>query len=175
MTHRQWPILCLVYSYLVFGVTIFFAPSDAHAKGIIYQAGELAIELSENVEEAIHNGIPLTFICEYAILEERVLMRWKKRYASHQFLVTHHALTNSYLVSSRPEAAPKIFRSVNEATAFVAQQAQTIFRQYHSQKSSYQMRVRLSKTELPSPIRFNAFITKDWDINSGWKSWQSVQ
>jgi len=175
VTHRRWPILCIVCRYLVFGATIFFIATTSHAKGIVYQAGELAIELSDNVEEAIHNGIPLTFICEYAIPEERLLVRWKRRYASHQFLVTHHALTNSYLVTNRPEAAPKIFRSVNEAMGFVAQQAQTFFRRYHSQKSGYHMRVRLSKTELPSPIRFNAFIAKDWDLNTGWKSWQSAQ
>lgn len=174
MIHRRWPIFCIVCRNLIVSATIFFITANAHAKGIVYQAGELAIELSDNVEEAIHNGIPLTFICEYAI-EEHFFMRWKRRYVSHQFLVTHHALTNSYLVATRPEAAPKIFRSVNEAMGFVAQQAQTFFRRYHAQKSDYHMRVRLSKTELPSPIRFNAFIAQDWDLNTGWKSWQSAQ
>jgi len=41
--------------------------------------------------------------------------------------------------------------------------------------SSQKMRLRLSKTKLPGPMRLTAFITSAWDLNSGWKSWQSDQ
>jgi len=158
---------------IISGLALFTV--QAYSQGIKYQAGELEIRLSSDVEAAIDNGVPLTFVCEYAMLKKRFFVNWKAHYNRHDFVVTHHALTDSYLVSSQPGAAPRIFRSITETMGFVAQQAKNIFSTYNSADTPYQMRVRLSKTELPSPIRFNAFIATDWDLNTGWNSWQSAR
>lgn len=167
--YRRWLstfLLCAAMSAL---------PGNALSQGVEYQAGKLDIRLSENVEDAIHNGVPLTFVCEYAIVNSVLFVSWKKQHKDHRFVVTHHALSNSYLVSIEAEAPPKIFRTLTEAMSFVARQAQILFAAYHLSEKHTKMRVRLGKTELPGPMRLNAFIAKEWDLDTGWKAWQSAR
>jgi len=181
LTGRKQTLIAAIHHHGATAVVVlcslwaFTSPAKGLAQGIEYQAGQLDISLSENVANAINNGIPLTFICEYTPLDQRFFITWRRPPIKYHFVVTHHALTNSYLVSYLPGTAPKIFRSITESMGFVAQRAEAMFNRYNLTEEKYQMRVRLSKTELPSPIRFNAFVSQDWDLNTGWKSWQSAQ
>lgn len=138
------------------------------------------IRLAKEVEEAIDGGISLTFECEFAHIERFLFFAWPEKIKRHRFVVTRHALSSRYLVHQKGQLAPRIFSSKNESLNFIANQSMDLFLKYHTQdrqsgKQSREMRLRLSKTELPAPLRLSAFITKEWDLDSGWKAWESAR
>jgi len=144
-------------------VLLFLTGNSSQAAGI------------ENVERAINNGVELTFICEFATIKQFLFVKWPDQLKSHHFLVKHHALSNSYLVSDETDRAPKIFRSTTDSMSYIASEALKLFARYQSGESPYQMRLQLSKYDLPAPMRLNAFVANDWDLNTGWKKWQSAR
>ena len=150
-----------------------------HANGILYNNTGLRIELSEKVEEAIDGGIELTFKSEFAHIEYFLFLTWPEQVKQHHFTVTRHALSNRYLVRQPSKLAPTMFRSKRETMSFIASQTLALFEQYHKldthNTEPHQMRLRLSITELPGPLRLSAFINSEWDLDSGWNTWQSAQ
>lgn len=160
-----WLVVCLS-----FGMA-----QVAHAQSTKYSADGLTISLSSEVERAVDNGVPLTFISEYAVVTQILFLKIPRQIQSHQFVVTHHTLSNRYLVSDGSDLPPSIFSSLTDTMNYVANSAMGLFNHYHSADTPYRMRFRLSKVDLPGPMRLSAFITADWDINTGWKKWQSAQ
>ena len=64
------------------------------------------------------------------------------------------------------------FSSANEATEFITNQSFKFLQSYTSnQGDDVSMRLALNKFKLPGPMRLNAFIAKQWDIDTGWISW----
>ena len=153
--------------------------SNAHANGIFYNEAHLNINLSEQVEEAIDGGIALTFESEFAHIEHFLFISWPEQVKQHQFTVTRHALSNRYLVKQGSGLAPSMFRSKREAMSFISTSTLELFKRYHAQDTHsvepHQMRLRLSISELPGPLRLSAFINKEWNLDSGWNTWQSAQ
>lgn len=154
-------------------------PQVTQANGIFFNETGLRIELSEKVEEAIDGGIALTFESEFAHIERFLFISWPEQIKQHRFIVTRHALSNRYLVHYESSIAPSMFRSKRETMSFIINKTLDLFKQYHNQDTHniepHQMRLRLSITELPGPLRLSAFINKEWDLDSGWKTWQSAQ
>ncbi len=156
-------------------ILLILSPSNAVGVGIEYGTGNLNIALSDNVEQAINNGVELTFICEFAMISQFLFVKWPEQLKSHHFIVKHHALSNSYLVSDETDKTPKIFRSTTDTMNHIASEALKLFASYQSSDTPYQMRFRLSKYDLPAPMRLNAFVSSDWDLNTGWNKWQSAR
>jgi hypothetical protein len=151
----------------------------ASAQNISYDNNGLTIELSENVQAAIDSGVSLTFEGEFAHNDSAFFFQWHDDVVQHSFVVTRHTLSNRYLVQERNKVEPRIFRSTSDAMAFISEAVLARFAKYHSQRfhsdADHQMRLRLSKTKLPGPMRLTAFITNDWNLDSGWTSWQLDQ
>jgi len=162
-------------------MSVFFliGSQSVAAQSITYDRNGLKIELSEDVQAAIDSGVSLTFENEFAHSENFFFIHWRTNLLKYRFVVTRHALSNSYLVQESNKVEPNIFSSTRESMAFISETALSHFSKYRSQPShstsDHKMRLRLSKTKLPGPIRLTAFITSDWDLNSGWTSWQSDQ
>lgn len=159
---------------------VLSASKDAQAYGISYDENGVMIRLAKEVEDAIDGGISLTFECEFAHVERFLFFSWPEQVKLHRFVVTRHALSNRYLVHQKGRLAPRIFSSKNESLNFIANQSMDLFLKYHAQdedsgEGSHEMRLRLRKTELPAPLRLSAFITKEWDLDSGWKAWESAR
>jgi len=149
------------------------------ASSINYDPSGLKINLDEAVEDAIDGGISLTFETQFAHVDRFLFFIWPDQIKSHRFIITRHALSNRYLVHHEDRLAPEIFSSKRESMNFIAAQSMALFLSYHAQDQHnhelHEMRVRLSKTELPGPLRLSAFITKEWDLDSGWMTWKSAQ
>ncbi len=158
---------------------------NAHAQSIDYDGNELKIALSEDVQAAIDSGVSLTFENELVHSNQWAFFHWHSHETVHRFVVTRHTLSNRYLLHQDGQVAPRIFSSTRETMAFIGETAIGQFADYHDKWSSddtdkqtqksHKMRLRLSKTKLPGPMRLTAFITSAWDLNSGWRSWQSDQ
>lgn len=157
----------------------FITPNAAFAYGISHDENGIKIILAKEVEDAIDGGISLTFECEFAHIDRFLFFTWAEQVKSHRFVVTRHALSNRYLVQHKGRLAPRIFSSKYESMSYIAKRSMDLFLEYHVQDEHsddpHAMRLRLSKTELPGPLRLSAFITKEWDLDSGWTSWKSAR
>lgn len=169
----KWAVLLLLSTALLDGYQI------ALAQNITYDSNGLKIELSEDVQAAIDSGVSLTFENQFAHTKNLLIIQWHTKFAQHDFVITRHTLSNRYLVHENNKVAPRIFSSTRETMAFISETALSYFSKYNSQQShtpyERKMRLRLSKTKLPGPMRLTAFIANDWDLDSGWTSWQSDQ
>ena len=132
------------------------------------------IKLSDEVTQAINSGVPLSFSCQLAVRESFWLFSINKQQKNHHFLLTRHALSNRYIVKYDNLDTPHIFRTVSEATNYIALQAESLLELYSNEQSPFSIRVSLNKFELPGPMRLNAFISESWNLDTGWIVWNSA-
>lgn len=161
------------YARLWLGVFCLFACTQLSA----YEIGRNSvnapfdIKLSTQVKEAVDNGIVLNFECELAKSKKLGPISWASNQKKILFRLTHHSLSNRYLVHYNEFQAPKNFDSASEATTFITEQSIKLFRQFSAENSNTVMRLSLNKFKLLGPMRLNAFISEQWNIDTGWISW----
>ncbi len=164
------------FIWLVMSLLVF---QGAAAQSIVYDNNGLKIELSEDIQAAIDSGVSLTFVSEFARIENFFFIHWQSDAIRRDFVVSRHTLSNRYLVHESDILEPHIFSSTRETMTYICETTLARFSKYQTVQSDstnkHKMRLRLSKTKLPGPMRLNAFIANDWDLNSGWTSWQSDQ
>lgn len=131
------------------------------------------ITLSDAAQKAVDNGVALTFVCEFANLKKFAFIPWITERKQHRFVLTHHALSNRYIVRLDKIQTPNLFRSLAHAVDFMTEQAMELFDSHNEHSHQHHMRISLSKYELPGPMRLNAFISNEWDLDSGWIEWVS--
>ena len=158
---------------------VFSSAVIAHAVatasfGISPQDNEISITLSEEALSAIDNGVSLTFISEFAVPKQWGFLNWKTQKETHRFVISKHALSDRYHLYENGSPTPKIFRSSSMSVIQVAKVIKRHFIDYSEGKPSLVLRVYLSKTELPAPLRMTAFASSQWDYDSGWGQWIST-
>lgn len=151
----------------------FFVNTSSHAyeTGQRSYVGSYKINLSSDVKDALDNGITLTFDCELKTEKKIWLFALPQNKIKHNFTLNYHSLSNRYLVRYFGAQAPKNFASSGEATEFISEQSVKFLNQYASKQSGAKMRLSLNKFKLLGPMRLNAFIAKQWNIDTGWILW----
>lgn len=162
---------CLLYAYAI-SVNAYAQPQKV-IQTQSESTAKLNLSLSEDVQEAINHGVSLTFVCEFAKHQTWFFLNWQDIQKEHRFVLTHHALSNRYMVQRISQQKPSLFRSLGGAMDFITAQSLSLLDRYSDSQHSYSLRVSLSKYELPGPMRLNAFISSDWNLDTGWISWQS--
>ncbi|NND00772.1 MAG: DUF4390 domain-containing protein [Gammaproteobacteria bacterium] len=134
----------------------------------------LVIKLSSEAQDAVNNGVPLFFKCDFAVRRSYWFFSVSRSLKNHQFLLMRHAISNRYIVKRDSLDTPHIFRTITEATNYIAAQAVILLEFYDNAENRYSMRLSLNIFELPGPMRLNAFISSDWELDTGWMSWNSA-
>ena len=162
---------------LILLISVASGPLQAVQFGQAMQirADGLVFSLSDEAQEAINNGVTLAFECEFAKRSSFGPFSISRGKRGHRFEVLRHALSNRYIVKRDNLDTPHIFRTLAEATNYVADQASILLEFYDDAQNEYSMRLSLNKFELPGPMRLNAFISDAWDIDTGWLAWQSAR
>ncbi len=161
--------LCVLLCFLLF----LFAPTRSYAYETSHDTSnaKFSITLSQEVRDALENGIVLTFDCDLQTNKKIWFLSLPKNKEKYSFTLSRHSLSNRYLVIFKGAPAPKNFSSANEATAFISEQSFKFLQRYTSNKNDSTMRLSLNKFKLLGPMRLNAFLAKQWDIDTGWISW----
>lgn len=133
---------------------------------------DFAIELSPQAQEAINNGVSLTIDCDFANIENVLIFNRKSNETNHRFTLSRHALSNRYMVKQDSLSRPRIFRTIPEATHYISTQAVALLETYTIYNTDQKMRLSLNKFELPGPMRLQAFIFDEWDLDTGWIAWK---
>lgn len=157
------------------GFLMLFTVNISAKSGIIHTLEGPVIELSPETLNAVDSGVSLTFICDFAILKPWLFMQWPEQKREHRFVISKHALSDRYLVHQDNKPTPSTFRSSSQGVAFISKTITNLFRNYALEKPETQLRIHLSKYDLPAPIRLSAFTSNKWSFDSGWALWQSAK
>ena len=142
-------------------------------QSIIGRGESFSLSLSGQAQEAVENGVSLTFTCDFAMVNRFLFISWPSQRKQHRFVVSHHALSNRYIVRQDQQQRQHSFRSLNASMNYLSAEAQRLFNAYFEKDPEYEIRLSLSKYELPGPIRLSAFLASDWDLDTGWVKWDS--
>lgn len=131
------------------------------------------VSLSNEAKEAVDNGITLIFLCQFSMQKKFWFISWSEQQKQHRFALTYHTLSNRYIVRIDDAQTPHFFRSIDQASTYMAKKSLAMLNSYASAQKPYRMRLSLSKSELPGPMRLNAFFASEWDLDTGWIEWMS--
>jgi hypothetical protein len=162
---------------IIFAVTIalcgVLAPHPSAGQSVLGRGENFSLSLSGQAQEAVENGVSLTFNCDFAMVNRAFFISWPNQLRQHRFMVSHHALSNRYIVRQDQQQKKHSFRSLDASINYISGEAQRLFNGYIEKNSEYEIRLSLNKYELPGPIRLSAFLASDWDLDTGWVKWNS--
>lgn len=140
---------------------------------------QLDLELSDEVEEAVNKGIPITIVIDLRLYRVRHALIWDAEIASWEFpyQLQYHALTRQYLVKYPHSERVESYSTINEALQAMADfrfESEVIGATLPKSKRGYKlaMRVALDLDALPAPLRVMATISPSWRLKSPWYEWR---
>jgi hypothetical protein len=140
------------------------------------QAGELIINpqydlaVSAKVEEAINNGIVITFVMQ-AKLFRQVDWWFDSEISSkiNTFQVRYFSLSRQYQLTHRGRDDKQSFVTLEQLLNHLATQSQFRFTGF-AEATHVETRLFLDKQALPSTMQLPTVFDQDWNINSDWQS-----
>lgn len=134
---------------------------------------EIDYDLSEELLDALHNGVVIPFELEIRLVRPRGYI-WDEEIAVlHQrYDIQHHALTGQYIVTHLNSGAQESFASLHQALArlgtvkglpLVDAQLLTPGSEHRVQLQAY-----VSVESLPVPLRLLAYVYRGWRLSSEW-------
>ena len=139
-------------------------------------SAQLVYELSDEVNEALQNGIPVTLRMDVEIFRKREYL-WAQTIivVRQRFRLQYHALSEQYLVNNLNTGEQTFYKVLGDALYNLEHIVNfpVINAVMLDPKEEYYARVRTSVDikELPVPLRFFAYFSSGWNLNSGWFSW----
>ncbi|MCX7627132.1 MAG: DUF4390 domain-containing protein [Methylophilaceae bacterium] len=135
------------------------------------------IDFSPEVEEAVNKGVALTFLVEFALMEERKY--WfdeEVTSASLAMRLSYHALSRQYLVNIGSHQST--FASLEDALQALGnlQNWPVVEKNQLKKGVSYyaMLRMRLDHGRLPKPLQVSAIGSEEWNLVSERHRWVPV-
>ena len=156
-----------------------FTVSDAHLNiddDPYRLSAQLGYELSDEVNEAIQNGIPVTLKMDVEIFHKREYL-WAQTITvvRQRFRLQYHALSEQYLINNLNTGEQTFYKVLGDALYNLEHVVDfpVMNTEMLDPEKEYFARVRTSVDikELPVPLRFFAYFSSGWNLNSGWFSW----
>jgi hypothetical protein len=144
-----------------------------------YVGAQFEILLSSGAEEAVKNGIPLTFEIQVQVVKKKTwlwdsveieLVRYKR--------LQYHALSESYQVKDMSAGSQGNYRRLGDALRAAGNiQSLLLSGETLDSELNYEIRLRgsLDIESLPTPVRLIAYVSSVWDMTSKWYSWPLVR
>ncbi|MCW8932783.1 MAG: DUF4390 domain-containing protein [Gammaproteobacteria bacterium] len=154
---------------------VISADSFGDKKSIAIDA-DLKMNFTDDVVDALENGIPLTIAVEVQVLRERLWWRNIIIKESRQlFELRYHPLTNVHEVKNIATNERYTFNSRQDAMAVLGtiRGAHLIEKKELSRDKQYyiQMRILLDVSHLPPALRQIASLSPSWRLESTWFRW----
>ena len=135
------------------------------------------LNLSEQTELAIENGVPLVLLTEFEL--QRRGLPWQRTLLKSRVRrqLRYHSLADGYVVEDLEQGSIDIFDSVNDALnsmGFLREQVFTIPADVTVDDRGYTLHVRsrLDINRLPAALRPLAFFSPSWRLSSDWTRWK---
>lgn len=150
----------------------------------IYQIGSsytvnanISYQLTPRVEEALENGVPITFFQQIQLLDRTPLLwgwwQWDEMIweAEIRYELRYHDLSKQYMLHSLDVENHRNFTTLASALKAMGNISNlTLPPAFTNTTDSTILRLRsgLDLTALPSPMRPGAMISSKWDLTSDW-------
>lgn len=137
----------------------------------------ISYPLTPRVQEALENGVPITFFQEIQLLDRTPLLwdwwQWDEIIWTTEirYELRYHDLSQQYMLHSLDAANHRNFTTLASAlnamgdiTSFILPPSFT----KSTDRTILRLRSGIDLTALPSPMRPGAMISSKWDLNSDW-------
>ncbi len=143
---------------------------------IIHIDVDVSLDFSDDAIDALRSGIPITFDVDVEINRvrrfwwDKMQIRTKQRYR-----ITHHALSEQYLITNLVTGDRRAFLDLEDAIANLERirglpiaelRALSGNRRYNAA-----VRMKLDIEALPAPMRPIAYFSPGWRMSSRWYEW----
>ena len=165
--------------------------SATRAEAKLTHAGQLSVssrfrtDLPDQLKEALKQGVPLHFNLSWQ-LSAPSMSSYKFKFdqllnndSTIQYKLSFHPLTNRYRVtvgtfSTEYDTLETALRAVG-AVANWKVLSKGALSDVAAKDTKAEIRLQLTTAKLPKPFQINALTSKNWHLDSGWKSLSVVQ
>lgn len=165
--------------------------SATRAEAKLTHAGQLSVssrfrtDLPDQLKEALKQGVPLHFNLSWQ-LSAPSMSSYKFKFdqllnndSTIQYKLSFHPLTNRYRVtvgtfSTEYDTLETALRAVG-AVANWKVLSKGALSDVAAKDTKAEIRLLLTTAKLPKPFQINALTSKNWHLDSGWKSLSVVQ
>ena len=165
--------------------------SATRAEAKLTHAGQLSVssrfrtDLPDQLKEALKQGVPLHFNLSWQLSAPSVAS-YKFKFdqllnndSTIQYKLSFHPLTNRYRVtvgtfSTEYETLETALRAVGAVANWKVLSKGTLS-DVAAKDTKAEIRLLLTTAKLPKPFQINALTSKNWHLDSGWKSLSVVQ
>jgi len=157
---------------LALGVSID-AASTQNNKGVYQLNADIRYELSEEVLEALNNGVAITMQLTINIKRPRAYL-WDKSIATllQRYALKYHALSGQYIVQFLSSGKQRSYLSLASALRALGRVRELpILNQTVIQvppNAVVHLRSELDTNALPAPLRPVAWLSREWKLRSEW-------
>ena len=150
---------------------------ETHTDEAVYLLdADIRFQFGNEIIEAIESGVPITFVLEIEVEQQR-WWAWNKLVAalSQRFVLQYHALSRQYLIINLNTGVQvsHYTRTGAELALGTIGRLPLIDRTLIEPGTSYRarLRTRLDIEALPSPLRPWAYFSTGWRLTSEWFEW----
>ena len=165
--------------------------SATRAEAKLTHAGQLSVssrfrtDLPDQLKEALKQGVPLHFNLSWQ-LSAPSMSSYKFKFdqllnndSTIQYKLSFHPLTNRYRVtvgtfSTEYDTLETALRAVGAVVNWKVLSKGTLS-DVAAKDTKAEIRLLLTTAKLPKPFQINALTSKNWHLDSGWKSLLVVQ
>ena len=144
--------------------------------GIYHLDAVAEVRLPQVVRDALDNGVSLFFVTTLRIKKKKKFL-WDKNIAQLDInrRLSFHALTKKYTVDDLTFNHRKSFSSLLPALKYLGRYRDVsvigVSLAQPSPTTVMQVRIKLSRSELPVPLRMKSYLSRDWYLASDWREW----
>lgn len=138
---------------------------------------KIDLNLSDQAELAVENGVPLVVLTEFALVRNGLL--WNDTLFRHRNgqRLRYHSLSDRYVVENLEMDKIDTYGSVTEALQSMGVFRSLVFtvpEEIKADSPDYALvvRSRIDINRLPAALRPLAFFSPSWQLSSDWTSWQ---
>lgn len=165
--------------------------SATRAEAVLTASGQLAVssrfqvELPDQLKQALRQGVPLNFTLSCQLSAPTVaayrfrIGQFVNDDSSVQYKLSFHPLTNRYRVtvgtfSTEYDQLETALRGIGAIANWKVLDSGTLSG-VSPKEAKAEVRLLMSTAKLPKPFQINALTSKNWHLDSGWKSLSIIQ
>ena len=143
---------------------------------LIHIDAQASFNLPSVLTTALMKGTKLVFIADIQILRKINMWPNKKIVDLQWYKQLHfYALTRKYVVEDLTFDKQASFNSLNSALAYLGHYQNIPITEAplvsSSQATHMRIRIKLSRKELPLPLRLKSYFSLSWPLSSDWHQW----
>ncbi len=144
--------------------------------GVVRLDALFELRLSDQLVDALQNGISLNLMIEIEVVKQRKYL-WAKQVAAleQRYRISYQPLTNHYVLNNLNSDLVFQFPTLESLLAVMAALREFPLLDYSllEPEASYigEIRIAVDRSSFPVPLRLMSYVSGDWHLISRWYSW----